>query len=111
VYFLLLTGSKKYAIITYNQSKLKGIVIMADTTAKSRKKTDIERAQEYEKKAKNLRAKVRKENEEKRLKTFGKILNVIEEVIDRKLDESDVEKFRNYATGIGKTYIQKALKN
>ena len=74
-----------------------------------RKKTDLERAQEHERKAKELRAKVRKKTYEKRLKIFGKIIDILEGVLERELDEKDIEDFKAYATGIGKVHIVKAL--
>jgi len=73
------------------------------------KKTDLELAQEHERKAKELRAKIRKEDEEKQRKFSEDIGRIVAEVIDRPLVEIDVEKFRKYATGIGMEHIKRAM--
>ena len=70
--------------------EVKGRGIM--TTVKE-KKTDLERAKEYERKAKEIRLKHKKKNELKRLKSFGQILDVIEDILQREFNENDVEKF------------------
>lgn len=73
------------------------------------KKSDLEKAQEYERKAKALREKVRKENRENRIKLSERTLEILEKVVGRKLAETDIDGFEKYAHGIGSQYIKKSM--
>lgn len=72
-------------------------------------KSDLEKAKEYERKAKALREKVRKENHENRVKLSERTLAILEKVVGRKLSETDIDGFEKYANGIGLQYIKKSM--
>ena len=69
----------------------------------------LEQAKEHERQAKELRKKAKEAKELNRLKLLAEIGEVVSEVINREIVESDVDKFRNYATDIGAAYINEAL--
>jgi hypothetical protein len=73
------------------------------------KMTLIEQAQDHERKAKELRKKAKEQEAQKRLETLAQFGEIIESVICRKAEETDLEKFRVYAHGIGKSHIVRAI--
>lgn len=73
------------------------------------KMTDLEQAAEYERLAKQLRLKDRKEKEETQRKISEDLGKIIIKIIGRPFVEADIEKFRGYANGIGRKYICSAM--
>jgi predicted RecB family nuclease len=71
--------------------------------------TKLEQAKKFEIRAKELRKEARREEKQVKLKLQSEFGKIISEVIGRELSENDIENFRKYATGIGSTYIRKAL--
>ena len=72
------------------------------------KKTDLELAQEHERKAKELRLKIRKERENDQRKHSEGIGRIVGGIIGRDFVEEDVETSRHYADSIA-THIKKAM--
>jgi len=72
-------------------------------------KDSLELALKYEAKAKEIRQKIQKEKDDERQRLSNKLLKILEEVVGRELGETDLDKFRGYAFGIGKVYIIKAV--
>lgn len=71
--------------------------------------TKLEKAKELERQAKQLRKQAKMEEELRRLKLYAQFGEIISEVVGREVAEKDIDGFRNYATGIGSQYINKAL--